>query len=117
MVAVKGVDGSRFRNIQEVEQIQEEMSVLSSLKHPNIIRLYDVHFQVGCLPGHRARLGMPGAVPLARSSSRVLVVYIDAKAVGMLPTRRTWSAGLDASHCSARRASMCMRAPWLLSAG
>lgn len=45
LVAIKGVDGSRFRNIQEVEQIQEEMSVLSSLKHPNIIRLYDVQFQ------------------------------------------------------------------------
>nr|ADI46954.1 AMPKR1m [Volvox carteri f. nagariensis] len=45
LVAVKGVDATRFRNIAEIDQIQEEMSVLSSLKHPNIIRLYDVHFQ------------------------------------------------------------------------
>nr|BCL66134.1 AMP-activated protein kinase [Volvox africanus] len=45
LVAVKGVDATRFRNITEIDQIQEEMSVLSSLKHPNIIRLYDVHFQ------------------------------------------------------------------------
>ncbi|GLC77801.1 hypothetical protein PLESTB_000955400 [Pleodorina starrii] len=45
LVAVKGVDATRFRNITEVDQIQEEMSVLASLKHPNIIRLFDVHFQ------------------------------------------------------------------------
>nr|AML79213.1 putative LOV domain-containing protein [Volvox aureus] len=45
LVAVKGVDATRFRNITEIDQIQEEMSVLSSLKHPNIIRLFDVHFQ------------------------------------------------------------------------
>ncbi|PNH06249.1 putative serine/threonine-protein kinase [Tetrabaena socialis] len=45
LVAVKGVDATRFRSIAEIEQIQEEMSVLSSLKHPNIIRLHDVHFQ------------------------------------------------------------------------
>ncbi len=44
-MAVKGVDATRFRNITEIDQIQEEMSVLSSLKHPNIIRLFDVHFQ------------------------------------------------------------------------
>ncbi|EFJ44410.1 hypothetical protein VOLCADRAFT_82801 [Volvox carteri f. nagariensis] len=45
LVAIKSVDATRFRNITEIDQIQEEMSVLSSLKHPNIIRLYDVHFQ------------------------------------------------------------------------
>ncbi|KXZ57079.1 AMPKR1 protein [Gonium pectorale] len=45
LVAVKGVDATRFRSITEIDQIQEEMSVLSSLKHPHIIRLYDVHFQ------------------------------------------------------------------------
>ncbi|GFR43165.1 hypothetical protein Agub_g4214 [Astrephomene gubernaculifera] len=45
LVAIKSVDASRFRSIAEIDQIQEEMSVLSSLKHPNIIRLFDVHFQ------------------------------------------------------------------------
>lgn len=46
LVAVKSVDATRFRSIAEIEQIQEEMAVLSSLRHPNIIRLLDVHFQV-----------------------------------------------------------------------
>lgn len=44
LVAIKTVDASRFRSISEIEQIQEEMSVLSNLKHPNIIRLFEVHF-------------------------------------------------------------------------
>nr|AML77961.1 putative LOV domain-containing protein [Dunaliella salina] len=44
IVAVKSVDGSQFRSISEIEQMQEEMNVLSSLKHPNIIRLIEVHF-------------------------------------------------------------------------
>lgn len=42
---MKSVDATRFRNIAEIDQIQEEMSVLASLKHPHIIRLFDVHFQ------------------------------------------------------------------------
>mmetsp|Transcript_33534 Transcript_33534/g.74200 ORF Transcript_33534/g.74200 Transcript_33534/m.74200 type:complete len:874 (-) Transcript_33534:546-3167(-) len=44
VVAVKAVDASRFRSISEIEQIQEEMNVLSSLKHPNIIKLYEMQF-------------------------------------------------------------------------
>jgi hypothetical protein len=39
LVAVKSVDATRFRSIGEIEQVQEEMAVLSALKHPNIIRL------------------------------------------------------------------------------
>jgi serine/threonine protein kinase len=38
------VDGAKFRSISEIEQMQEEMSVLAGLKHPNIIRLHDVSF-------------------------------------------------------------------------
>jgi serine/threonine protein kinase len=44
VVAVKSVDASKFRSISEIEQIQEEMNVLSSLTHPNIIRLIEIHF-------------------------------------------------------------------------
>lgn len=44
LVAVKILDATRFRSISEIEQVQEEMSVLSSLKHPHIIRLYEVLF-------------------------------------------------------------------------
>jgi serine/threonine protein kinase len=43
-VAVKSVDASRFRSLDEIQQVQEEMAVLSQLKHPNIIRLQEVHF-------------------------------------------------------------------------
>lgn len=44
LVAVKILDATRFRSISEIEQVQEEMSVLSQLKHPHIIRLYEVLF-------------------------------------------------------------------------
>eukprot|EP00877_Chromochloris_zofingiensis_P009791 jgi/Chrzof1/5065/Cz15g10150.t1 len=44
LVAVKTVDATRFRSIGEIEQIQEEIAVLANLKHPNIIRLLEVHF-------------------------------------------------------------------------
>lgn len=43
-VAVKSVDASTFRSIAQIDQIQDEISVLSGLKHPNIIRLLDMHF-------------------------------------------------------------------------
>lgn len=38
------VDASNFRSISQIEQVQEEISVLSTLKHPHIIRLMDMHF-------------------------------------------------------------------------
>lgn len=44
IVAIKIIDCGKFRSISEIEQIQDEISVLSTLKHPNIIRLLDVHF-------------------------------------------------------------------------
>ena len=43
-VAVKSVDASNFRSIAQIDQIQDEISVLSGLKHPSIIRLLDMHF-------------------------------------------------------------------------
>lgn len=43
-VAVKSVDASNFRSIAQIDQIQDEISVLSGLKHPCIIRLLDMHF-------------------------------------------------------------------------
>ena len=43
-VAVKSVDANSFRSIAQIDQIQDEISVLSGLKHPNIIRLLDMHF-------------------------------------------------------------------------
>lgn len=47
-VAVKAVDATRFHSIGEIEQVQEEMAVLATLRHPNIIRLLEVHFLAGC---------------------------------------------------------------------
>lgn len=41
LVAIKMVNVSNFRSVQEIEQVQDEMRVLSSLKHDNIIRLHD----------------------------------------------------------------------------
>ena len=41
---MKSVDASTFRSIAQIDQIQDEISVLSGLKHPNIIRLLDMHF-------------------------------------------------------------------------
>lgn len=41
---MKSVDASSFRSIAQIDQIQDEISVLSGLKHPNIIRLLDMHF-------------------------------------------------------------------------
>ena len=38
-VAIKSVDASSFRSIAQIDQVQDEISVLSGLKHPNIIRL------------------------------------------------------------------------------
>jgi len=49
LVAVKMVNGSNFRNIQEIEQVQDEMRVLSSLKHDHIIRLLDVQYIGNCI--------------------------------------------------------------------
>lgn len=43
-VAIKSVDASNFRSIAQIDQIQDEISVLSGLKHPCIIRLLDMHF-------------------------------------------------------------------------
>lgn len=48
LVAIKAVDATRFRSITEIEQVQEEMAVLATLKHPNIIRLLEVHFVNSC---------------------------------------------------------------------
>ena len=41
---MKSVDASNFRSIAQIDQIQDEISVLSGLKHPSIIRLLDMHF-------------------------------------------------------------------------
>ena len=38
-MAIKSVDASSFRSIAQIDQVQDEISVLSGLKHPNIIRL------------------------------------------------------------------------------
>eukprot|EP00775_Hariotina_reticulata_P013321 gene13321-13450_t len=48
LVAIKAVDATRFHSITEIEQVQEEMAVLAQLKHPNIIRLLEVHFINNC---------------------------------------------------------------------
>eukprot|EP00878_Enallax_costatus_P023670 GHUV01025198.1.p1 GENE.GHUV01025198.1~~GHUV01025198.1.p1 ORF type:complete len:812 (+),score=246.94 GHUV01025198.1:450-2885(+) len=48
LVAIKAVDATRFHTISEIEQVQEEMAVTATLKHPNIIRLLEVHFVSNC---------------------------------------------------------------------
>lgn len=44
LVAIKEIDAGNFRNISQIEQIQEEINVLSNLKHPNIIHLLESIF-------------------------------------------------------------------------
>eukprot|EP00892_Ulva_mutabilis_P000343 jgi/Ulvmu1/10309/UM060_0111.1 len=43
-VAVKVVDAVRFRNIQDVDQMRNELAVMQALRHPHIIDLLDVIF-------------------------------------------------------------------------
>ncbi len=38
------MNAGNFRNISQIEQIQEEINVLSNLKHPNIIHLLESTF-------------------------------------------------------------------------
>lgn len=49
IVAIKMVNASNFRSITEIELVQEEMRVLSALKHPHIIRLMDVLYVGNCI--------------------------------------------------------------------
>lgn len=44
MVAVKSLDCSRFRSLEEVDQLQGEIKVMEHLSHPNVVRLHDVIF-------------------------------------------------------------------------
>ena len=44
LVAIKEIDAGNFRNISQIEQIQEEINVLSNLKHANIIHLLESIF-------------------------------------------------------------------------
>jgi hypothetical protein len=87
IVAIKSVDATKFRSISEIEQIQEEMNVLSSLKHPNIIRLIEIHFMnsvffmimVGGRGGAKAgcrRSQGKLATPLLSSNLRILTKYL-----------------------------------------
>ena len=39
IVAIKMVDAGQFQSISEIEQIQAEISILSALKHPNIVNM------------------------------------------------------------------------------
>ena len=43
-MAIKEMNAGNFRNISQIEQIQEEINVLSNLKHPNIIHLLESTF-------------------------------------------------------------------------
>jgi serine/threonine protein kinase len=78
LVAVKMVDGSQFRSIGEIEQMQEEMNVLSSLKHPNIIRLLEVHFtnNVFFLVMVRREDGVGGGMWLGGSGMMMTVIVM-----------------------------------------
>mmetsp|Transcript_4907 Transcript_4907/g.17034 ORF Transcript_4907/g.17034 Transcript_4907/m.17034 type:complete len:1034 (+) Transcript_4907:88-3189(+) len=43
-VAVKIVDASKFRTLQEIERVHEEISILERIKHAHVIRLHEVLF-------------------------------------------------------------------------
>ncbi|CAG9462190.1 unnamed protein product [Pedinophyceae sp. YPF-701] len=49
LVAIKMINGSNFKSIQEIENVQDEMRVLSSLKHENIVQLLDVQYVGNCI--------------------------------------------------------------------
>lgn len=55
-VAIKSVDASSFRSIAQIDQVQDEISVLSGLKHPNIIRLLVGASEVYLLPAREMQL-------------------------------------------------------------
>ena len=38
------IGASNLRSIGQLEQLQDEITVLSSLHHPNIVRLREMHF-------------------------------------------------------------------------
>lgn len=43
-VAVKMINSSKLSSIGAIEQLQDEMTVLSALHHPNIVRLRELHY-------------------------------------------------------------------------
>lgn len=43
-VAIKVVDASKFTSITEIECVQEEIRILQTIKHENIINLIEVLF-------------------------------------------------------------------------
>ena len=55
-VAIKSVDASSFRSIAQIDQVQDEISVLSGLKHPNIIRLLVGASEAHLLPARDMQL-------------------------------------------------------------
>ena len=63
-MAIKSVDASSFRSIAQIDQVQDEISVLSGLKHPNIIRLLVGASEADVLPARDVQL-----VAVARSSA------------------------------------------------
>jgi serine/threonine protein kinase len=42
LVAIKIVDIRQFQNITDIERIQEEIRILESIKHKNIVNLVEV---------------------------------------------------------------------------
>lgn len=95
LVAVKAVDATRFRSIHEIEQVQEEMAVLAQLKHPNIIRLLEVHFVGSCFYF---------VMEYARGGSMVRYLYGQAGGrLGEEPARRLFGSILSAlEYCHKR---------------
>lgn len=47
-VAIKIVDASKFKSIVEIERIQEEIRILTDLKHANIIHMKESLFVNDC---------------------------------------------------------------------
>ena len=43
-VAVKTLDCSKFRSLEDIDQVQSEVKIMETLNHPNVIRLHDIMF-------------------------------------------------------------------------
>ena len=92
-VAVKSVDASNFRSIAQIDQIQDEISVLSGLKHPCIIRLLDIFYFVmeyaagGCLVDYvRKQVGL-ARIP---TSMRQVLLATACIHIRVVPPKLHW---------------------------
>lgn len=59
-VAVKTLDCSKFKSLDDIDQVQGEVKIMETLNHPNVIKLHTVHFQQEKLQMHLIMDFAPG---------------------------------------------------------